>query len=377
MQTRKKRIVLRTFNVLLAAVRDLLILLLPSFFGRLLITKGDYAFLIHPRDLDDVSRKYTFSKYFNPKLVRWTIRHMWPVIGSRITGLKSLEDGRELVGYLMICPITAEQMHTDRKLAQKRILQTVQLAEKLGCKTIGLGALSASMTRGGEYLVDKVKIGVTTGHAYTTLVIIQTVEEIARRKGINLKEKTVAVLGAAGLMGNPCSNLLAQNGIGRLLMIDRPQNQETLRQLTLGVNPHCQVDISTDLNSLKEADIIVVVTNALSAIVKPEHLKEGAILVDDSQPRNTSPALLKARPDVLILDVVASAPGVHTHFPLDFPCKHDVFTCMGEVLILAAHGWKDNYAIGKFDYGLVAEIADLAKAVGLCPAPFRSFNQLV
>ena len=300
--------------------------------------------------------------------------HLWPVIGSRITGLKSLEDGRELVGYLIICPLSAEQMHQNNKLAETRLLQTVRLAEKLGCKTIGLGALSASMTRGGEYLVDKVKIGITTGHAYTTLVIIQTVEEIARRKGVNLKEKTVAVLGAAGLMGNPCSKLLAQTGVGRLLVIDRPHKTEALRQLTLGINSYCQVDISTDLNSLKEADIIVVVTNALSAIVKPEHLKEGAILVDDSQPRNTSPALLKARPDVLILDVVASAPGVQTHFPMGFPLKHDVFTCMGEVLILAAHGRNNNYAIGKFDYGLVAEIAEWAQEAGLCPAPFRSFT---
>ena len=37
---------LKTVKVLLAAVRDLLILILPAFMARLLIKRGDYVFVI-------------------------------------------------------------------------------------------------------------------------------------------------------------------------------------------------------------------------------------------------------------------------------------------------------------------------------------------
>jgi len=50
---------------------------------------------------------------------------------------------------------------------------------------------------------------------------------------------------------------------------------------------------------------------------------------------------------------------------------------MGEALILAARGWRHNYALGHFDYGLVDEILKWGKEMGFGVAPFRTFNQLV
>jgi fatty aldehyde-generating acyl-ACP reductase len=287
-------------------------------------------------------------------------------------------------GYIIICPLSAKQMHQDPKLAKRRILQTVRFSEKLGAKIIGLGALTASMTDGGVYLSDKVKCGVTSGHAYTTAIIVDMLEGVAKIMERDLSTLSVAVVGAAGYMGNPVSRLVAKKNPGRLFLVDRQTKKQSLEKLAKEiseprkevVDPR-RVVVSINLSKLKEADIVIVVTNSLEVIIKSEHLKPGAVVLDDTAPRNTSMELVLQRPDILILDVVAQAPDVLSNFNFKFPLKHDIYTCLGEALILGARHWQQNYAVGHFDYGLVDVISKWGQEMGFGIAPFRSFSQLV
>ena len=364
-------------RLFVSAIRDLFIPFLPGILVRILLKRGSYAFLIHPRDLSDVERKYPFLKSLSPEMTERIIQGLWPIVGSRITGLRAPNPGKDLTGYIVICPLSAKQMHQDQKLAQRRILQTVRLAEKLGCKIIGLGALSASMTQGGEYLLDKVRIGVTSGHAYTVAVICEMVEQIANQLEVDLGDLTVAVVGAAGYIGVPCARVLSKKKICHLLLVDRVTKVGRLEKLYKEIANTGRITLSTNLMSLRLADVVVVVTNSLDILIKAEHLKTGAVVLDDSQPRNTSMELMDQRPDVLILDVVANAPGVNAHFSFDFPYIDDVFTCLGETLILAARGWKNNYCVGEFDYGLVNQVLRWGGKLNFKIAQVRSFNQLV
>ena len=371
------KLVANSFVLFLAALRDLFLLWCPSVIARLLIRKGDYAFLIHPRDLSDVTRKYPFSAYLPPIWVERAIQMMWPIVGSRITGLKSMTTGEEKTGYIVICPLTPEQMHYNQRLAKKRILQTARLAEKLGCEVIGLGALSTSMSMGGEYLTNKTDIGVTTGHAYTTSVILQMLDEIAIVLNMDLQQKTLAIVGAAGYMGVPCTRILSEKKkVGKILIVDRPAKRPALDLLQKEIKS-VPIEVATTLHSLRQADIVIVVTNSVEVLIKPEHLKPGAIVLDDTQPRNTSKDLLWTRPDVLILDVVAQAPGIDTNFSFGFPQSEDVFTCCGEVMILAARDWKGHFAIGQFDDQLVHQVTRWSQEMKFKVAPLRSFNELV
>ncbi|MHB8481238.1 MAG: hypothetical protein ACYDBV_00660 [Nitrospiria bacterium] len=377
----------KTFLLILEVFRDFLIPWIPTFLVRLIIKKGTLGFLIHPQNLSDVQKKFPFTKNISTTFIEKIIQYMPPIIGSRITGLKSMDpDAKEtsVNGYIVICPLSAKQMHQDPKLAKKRILQTVKFAERLGCKIIGLGALSASMTEGGVYLTDKVKVGITSGHAYTTAIIINMLEEVSKMLEKDLSSLTVAVLGAAGYMGNPVSRLIAKKNVGKILLIDRQRKKEALEKLAKEISePRKEVVeprkvvVSINLSKLREADIIIVVTNSLQVIIQPHHLKPGAVILDDTAPRNTSMELVIQRPDVLILDVVAQAPPVLSNFNFRFPLKHDVYTCLGEVLILGSRNWEHNYALGHFDYGLVDEITKWGKESGFGVAPFRTFNQLV
>lgn len=363
--------------LLVTALRDLFILWSPTFVARMLIRKGDYAFLIHPRDLSDVARKYPVFRHLPSEWVESFTRYLWPIVGSRITGLKSLSTGETMTGYIVICPLTPEQMHYDKRLAKKRILQTTQLAEKIGCKLVGLGALSTSMSTGGEYLVDKVNIGITTGYAYTASIILQMLDDVVETFGMELQQKTLAIVGAAGYMGVPCTRIVAERKkVGKILLVDRPAKRPMLNLLQKEIKG-ATAEVATNLQSLRQADIIIVVTNSVEVLIKPEHLKPGAVVLDDSQPRNTSRDLIWTRPDVLILDVVAQAPGITSNFPFGFPREDDVFTCCGEVLILSAHAWKDHYAVGHFDDQLVHQITEWSRALKYKVAPMRSFNELV
>ncbi|MDC4225223.1 MAG: hypothetical protein MPW15_13565 [Candidatus Manganitrophus sp.] len=359
-----------------AALRDLFILWFPRIMARLVIRKGDYAFLIHPRDLTDVSRKYPFSALFPAPL--GGTRHTDVVADHRLQDYRAEIGNRRgkdrIYRHLSADP---EQMHYNPRLAKKRILQTARLAEKLGCEVIGLGALSTSMSMGGEYLTDKTDIGVTTGHAYTTSVILQMLDEIAHVLNMDLEQKTLAIVGAAGYMGVPCTRILSEKRkIGRILLVDRPAKRVALDLLQQEIKS-VTIEVATTLHSLRQADIVIVVTNSVEVLIKPEHLKPGAIVLDDTQPRNTSKDLVWTRPDVLILDVVAQAPGVDTHFSFGFPQSEDVFTCCGEVMILSARNWKGHFAVGQFDDQLVHQMTRWSEEMKFKIAPLRSFNELV
>jgi fatty aldehyde-generating acyl-ACP reductase len=366
------------FVFFISASRDLLILWLPRFIIRLFIRPGSYAFLIHPRDLSDIPRRFPVARHLPPHWIEWILERLWPVLTSKITGLRSVTTGEEKIGYIVACPLTPEQMHFDKRVAKRRILQTAKLAEKLGCKLIGLGALSASMSSGGEYLVDKLGMGITAGYAYTVAIILQMLEEAARALDVRLDQLTVAIVGAAGYMGVPCSQILStEKKVGKLLLVDRPMKRGLLEQIHRQSSKSVLSEVSTQLKSLQQADFVIVVTNSVEILIRSEHLKPGAVLFDDSQPRNTAEALVWQRPDVLILDVMAYAPGINTHFPFDFPTEGDVFTCLGETLILAAHEWTDHFAIGHYNQKLVHQIAKWGEEIGCKAAEFRSFNKLV
>src|SRR5580765_5517348 len=86
--------------LLITALRDLFILWSPTFIARMLIQKGDFAFLIHPRDLSDVARKYPIFSHLPPEWVESFTRYLWPIVGSRITGLQSSKTGESKTGYI-------------------------------------------------------------------------------------------------------------------------------------------------------------------------------------------------------------------------------------------------------------------------------------
>lgn len=143
------------------------------------------------------------------------------------------------------------------------------------------------------------------------------------------------------------------------------------------LSPGIRVQVSTDKRSLREADIIITATNAPGAVLTSSDLPPGSIVVNDAQPSDVSPEV-EARDDMLVVEGgLVTIPGVDTHGVLGLPRKEDVFGCLGEVMVLAAHGWQGDYTIGKLDFALVAHIGKLARSMGVKAAPLQNARRLI
>lgn len=363
---------MKPIKLIICAFRDLIIRYLPR-----MRKKGGFAFIVHPRNIPDVYRKYPFLKILPIPLLEWFLFHYWPVVLSEVEGMKTL-DGRPVKGWVITIPLTAEQMLNDRESAKKKILQAVKLAEKMGATIAGLGAMTASLTKGGSDLIGKINIGITTGRAYTTKNIIENILSITEKFKINLEKLTIAVVGAAGGIGSACVQILATKGVKKFILVDLKKKEEQVNNLIKGIKNNFNADdfvfkVSPNVNSIYTADIIIAATNTPEVVIGPSDLKVGAVIINDAQPSDISPEIFKTRDDVLVIEGgIINTPGINYHFNFGLVNKEDTFSCLGEVLSLASINWDKNYAIGYLDLNLINDISKIASELNFQLAEFQN-----
>jgi predicted amino acid dehydrogenase len=161
------------------------------------------------------------------------------------------------------------------------------------------------------------------------------------------KKWNIAIVGATGSIGRVCAHLLADEGVGELMLLGR--NIERLQTVADALPPSTNIGITTDLDTvLPQADIIVTVTSAVDAVIEPHHLRPGAVVCDVSRPRDVSVRVAQERDDVLVIEggVVAVPGKVEFHFNFGFPpCTS--YACMAETMILALENRYESYSLGK------------------------------
>ena len=145
------------FKLIVEAIRDLFWPLSPHWLFQKKYKSPAFAFIVHPRDVVDVYKKYPHFRILHPKIVEWFLYHFWPVVISEVTGLKSVESGMPIRGWVLSIPLTAKQMMTNRTKAVAMIRRSIKLAHCKGATIVGLGALTASITYRGKDVEDLVK----------------------------------------------------------------------------------------------------------------------------------------------------------------------------------------------------------------------------
>lgn len=369
---------MKTFRLILHSFRDLFVRLLPDFSNK---KEYQFAFLVHPRDIRDVYRKYPFLESLPHSFLETLLKFYWPVLLSRVTGLVSQKTGRELKGFILTIPLTARQMMENRSLALKKITQAVILAKKSGAKIIGLGGLTSSLSRGGfDLLEKKLDIAITTGHAYTAYNVEQTLLKLTNFLEINKKDAVLAFVGAAGSVGTMSAKLLARAGFSKFLLIDVERKRHPLATLAEEIkqlNQDADITLSHQIASIRDADCIVSTTNAPEAVIQLQDLKRGAVVVDDAQPSDVSPEVLKS-PEVLVVEAgIVHTPHITSHFNFNLKDKFDNFCCLAEVLVLAAHERREHYVIQHPTLELVDHIAAWGTKMGFRVAEFQNFNESI
>jgi predicted amino acid dehydrogenase len=350
-------------------LRDLAIRFLPGPVARLFVTPISFAFIGHPRMLDDVPRKFPFARLLPTRMVERWFRYQWPFVASYITGL-TMADGTPTTGAMLISPLTTEQMIRNPRLARQRVLQTVRLAEKMGATIAGLGAFTSIVTRDGRDLEGKVQLGLTTGNPHSAAIAVQNVLEAAALTNLSLPHATAAIVGGAGSVGSSCAKMLARL-VDRVIIIDIKKDAVQTLLTDLAGQP-AAVEGTSNLDSVREADIVIAATNNPYILLTAAHLKPGAIVIDAAQPKNVSEEIPRQRPDVLVIEsAVVCTPDVDVHFDLDL-AQGEALGCLSETMILTAIGWHGHYSLGKADPALAAHMIASGRALGFRLAQFRN-----
>ncbi|MBX3095454.1 MAG: hypothetical protein KF812_01195, partial [Fimbriimonadaceae bacterium] len=302
-----------------------------------------FAFVLHPISVKDTARKYPIAKYLPDSWVESAMAKMSPRLVSEITGITG-KNGSEASGVFIGLPLTPRQMIETLPLERvyDRIVQCAELAHREGAKIIGLGAFTSVVGDGGITVANRSPIAVTTGNSYTVATAIQGTLKACELLGINLEEAHLAVVGATGSIGKTCATLLSPS-FARTYLVGRDQarTEELAVSLTNARG-------TTDIEVIRDADVIVTVTSSDSEVIEPAHLKVGAVVCDVARPRDVSVRVAKERPDVLVIEggVVAVPGEVDFRFNFGFPPKTS-YACMAETMMLALEGRYENFTLGK------------------------------
>jgi predicted amino acid dehydrogenase len=341
-----------------------------------------FAFIIHPIDPKrDVSRKFPLlGKLLNERQISFFSAFFPPVYISEIQGIKSAATEKQIKGWFLACPLTPDRMlGLPEERVYRKIIQTGQMAERLGAKILGLGAFTSVVGDAGISIARALDIPVTTGDAYTVSVAVQAIRKAARIMEIPLEMAAAAVVGATGAIGRICCELLA-NDVSRLYLIGRrPEKLERLRRELQPNNPGVRIFTSTSTSVLPDVDLTLAATSSKGAIIQPEDLRPGSVICDVARPRDVSSKVAEARQDVLVIDGgTVEVPGA-VDFGFDFGLPGgQAYACMAETMALTLEGRFEDYTLGKeISRARVDEITAMAEKHGFRLSGFRSFEKPV
>lgn len=305
--------------------------------------KSRFAFIVHPRNLDEIFLKYPLLRSFSRDRVAAFLKRMQPFLVSPIVRFE--ESDAEELGWLFATPLTPDLIEEDADLARQKIHDAVEMAQQAGANLVGLGGWNASLSHHGRDLAHS-QIAVTTGLIMTVATILSDIAEILRWKGIPMREATVAVVGSGGAVGR-AAKLELQGVVKRLFSLSAQEKERSC---------------------IREADLVLVATRAVGPVVYPQDLKDAAIIYDVSQPSNVPTDLSDTRPDVVVIHGgLVKTPGFDYGPFLGLP-PETAFACLAETLLLALEGKLSDGAAGIDSSDRVNEIAEKAQRYGFVSA---------
>ncbi len=338
------------------------------------------GFIGHPIDMDHLYKMLgTFGllvKKMKPFKLKELLKYLPPYKVDTVTNLRSLK-GSVIDCHTIICPLLPEDMVSlDERFVLSRIVRAVRLAEKLGAKIVTLGGFTSVVGNEGEEVSKRVKIAVTSGNTYTAALAIEGIIKAAYCMDVNLSNATLAVIGATGDIGSICTKILSKK-VKRVNIAARNEARlaDFANEIKMNTNKEVQV-YKYAKDAIKDADITLTVTTAMSAIIEPESLKPGSIMCDVAIPANIAKSIVNIRNDVFVFE------GGLARLPYQNEIKDRLFNelmpsgsiygCLAEGMVLAFEGKFENYSIGRGNITeqKIDEISKLANKHGVQLADF-------
>ena len=333
----------------------------------------DFMHVIHPRAVVDKRRPFPLMR----GLTAMTVASLQP----RCTVLGPIDvpiGGRLLRGELVSIPHAPHEMLDGLSDARDALINVLDYAEHREAGFVSLGALIPSITRQGRLLKKaRPHMAITTGHGFTAVTIAQMVEDIEKEIG---SDGVVAVMGAAGSTGRAALRcMFRRSPRRRVLAVDLPQQMSKIPEIP-GWNPTVH-RLTTVKEEIKEAAIVVCVTNAVGGILQADDFGPNTVILDDAQPENVDISVLDARPDLRVVKCLTRIPGLHCPFEMGlFTAEHldpEVnFTCLAEIILSAAERHPASCVVGDPTDEQLQYLEAAAQRHGVRPAEFFSFPSI-
>ena len=345
-----------------------------------------FAFMIHPRIIDDFGRRVgkvlrigeELGMKITPKRPsEWILKQLRGRMGYTICSHFDVFGGKA-EGYIVAVLLSGKQMkELDRHLVERRIIDAILFTQnKLGAERIGLGAYTAPMTRNGLAVIKHpgIKAYITHGDALSAASAVPIVRESARLKGIDIATSSIAVVGAYGIVGKAAALLLAEFNPRAMILTGHNHNKLAAISRELSGCFQGEIICSADNSAIRQADIVILSITSDGYIVGPKDLKKNAVVVDMAQPHNMSQEVCIQRPDVLRVDGgYMSIADINLRFKMG-PPRGTTSACLTETIISALSGDCDHH-VGPVDMDFARSIMPLANSLGFEVAPPTNFSR--
>lgn len=345
-----------------------------------------FAFMIHPRVIDDFGRRVgkvlrigeDLGMKITPKRPsEWVLKHLKGRMGYTICSHFDVFGGKA-EGYIVAVLLSGRQMKAlDRHFVERRIIDAIRFTQdKLGAERIGLGAYTAPMTRNGLSVLKypDITAKITHGDALSAASAVPAVIECARLKGIDITTATIAVVGAYGIVGRAATLLLPELNPHTMILTGHNHNKLAAVGRELSACFQGEIVCSADNSAIRKADIVILTVTSDGYIVGPQDLKKNAIVVDMAQPHNMSHEVCTQRPDVLRVDGgYMSIADINLRFKMG-PPRGTSFACLAETVVSTLSG-DDDHHVGPVDMEFARGIMPLANNLGFDVAPLTNFSR--
>ena len=239
----------------------------------------------------------------------------------------------------------------DTDLIVDRLQEAVALADELGCEAITFGGFTSIVSDDATLLSPVGDTQLSSGNTFTAAVTLHHLKRSCDEQDVDFSANStikVAVIGALGNIGQALAELLAVYELpnAELTLFGRKGSNDRLRDLRDQLVAERDVEspdasgtiaLSTDLDDVQSADLVVVAVNSAEPILFARHIGDGrpVIIADVSQPRATSDEVENTRPSSHFVD------GGVVHLPkdgdfllsLDAPAG-TLYACAAEALLM-------------------------------------------
>jgi len=344
-----------------------------------------FAFVIHPLDIGFVHKHpdFKWTKYLPDRAVEEVAAYLKPMYVGRIAGGRSPTTGQRIEGHLFALGSTPRQMMRHRpRFTYDRLHEAAKMAERRGCRLMGLGAFTSVVGDAGKTVAHEAAIAITSGNSLTVAATLEAAKQAVVKMGATqLTKGRAMIIGATGSIGAVCSRLLAQAINDVVLVSIEPEKLIDLKRTMEKETPGTRVTIAVRPGDLAaDCDLVVTATSAFGQrILDISTCKPGAVICDVARPPDIGEKEAALRPDVAVIESgEVLIPGdIDIGYDIGLP-KGTAYACLAETALLAMEGKFESYTLGRdIDMDRVKEIYRLFKKHEFQIAGLRSFGKVL